>query len=236
MRRDDFFVKPPQKPVETILFAGRGFAHIEDECFVIADGVASLPHAQEAGELARDTALWAYKVVRQRPFYWDEKLEFLKRIFRTTNLTLWQKRRDPGYADGLAASLVVLLTEPKYFWVGSAGSCNAFLFRDGLIDVLLPRDVEGNMILTSAAGFSRKQLIPHRTSERLLPNDVLILANDSLIDFVKEDEFRSAVEATDTTKQSIERAADVLVDTAQKNGSKTPIFLCLVKTVTVHYT
>ena len=128
MRPDDFFVKPkPGKPKDVILFAGSGFTHFADECFIITDGVASLPHAKEAEELTAQTALWAYKVVRQRPFYWKEKLPFLKRIFRSTNLRLWQKRRDPGFDEGLASALMVLIVIEDYFWLGSAGNCNSFL-------------------------------------------------------------------------------------------------------------
>ena len=122
MKPDDFFVKPkPEKPKDVILFSGIGFTHFTDECFIITDGVRSLPHAKEAEALTAETALWAYRVVRQRPFYWKEKLPFLKRIFRSTNLRLWQKRRDPGFDAGLASALMVLIVIQDYFWLGSAG-------------------------------------------------------------------------------------------------------------------
>ena len=83
MKPDDFFVKPPPDVLkDVILFVGHDFVHSADECFIIADGYPGLPHAKEAEQLTRETALWAYNVVRQRPFYWKEKLSFLKRIFR----------------------------------------------------------------------------------------------------------------------------------------------------------
>ena len=159
MKPDDFFVKPPpSKPKDVTLFAGKNFTHFNDECFIIADGYPGLPHAQEAEKLTAETALWAYNMVRQRPFYWGEKLKFLKRIFRSTNLTLWQKRRDPGFDAGLASALMVLIVIEDYFWLGSAGNCNSFLFRDGLIDVLTKRDVDSEGMLTKAVGLRGNNL------------------------------------------------------------------------------
>lgn len=234
MKSDDFFVKPPrEKPRDVILFAGEGFTRFNDECFIITDGVPSLPHEKEAEKLTSDTAIWAYKVVRQRPFYWKEKLPFLKRIFRTTNLTLWQKRRDRGYAEGLASALMVLIVIGDYFWLGSAGNCNSLLFRDGLIDVLTKRDVDDEGMITKAAGFARKQLIPAMHSEKLLEHDIILLASDSLTDYVSEDEIRNVLEDAGTTNQSLSKATDTLVKTARANGSHDTISLCMVKRIVI---
>ncbi len=234
MKRDELFIKPPVPTQEDhIIFAGKGFIHFNDECFIVADGVTSLPHAREAEKLTAETALWAYRVVRQRPYYWKEKLEFLKRIFRTSNLTLWQKRRDKGFEHGLSAVLSVFLVGPNYFWVGTAGNCNAFLFREGLIDVLTPRDVDGDGMLTKAVGFGRKQLIPHMRSEQLLPDDMLVTATDGIINWMSEDELRSILESAGKTTQSLERAAELLMETAKNNGSQSHMALCLVKRVVV---
>lgn len=232
MRRDDFFVKPPsEKPKDVILFAGHNFTHFNDECFLITDGVESLPHAKEAQALTAETALWAYKVVRQRPFYWKEKLPFLKRIFRSTNLRLWQKRRDPGYAEGLASALIVLITINDYFWIGSAGNCNSFLYREGLIDILTKRDVNDERMLTKAVGFARRQLIPSMHSEKLLENDVILLTTDSVADYVSEDDLRMALEETGVTAETLQAAADRLITIAKTNGSTEDASVCVVKRI-----
>ena len=136
MKPDDLFVKPPpEKSRNVLLYAGSAFTHSTDECFILVDGYPGLPHAKEAEQETSETALWAYKMVRQSPFYGKERLQLLKRIFRSTNLRLWQKRRDHGFGDGLASALTVLITLEDYYWVGTAGNCNTFLFRDGLIDI-----------------------------------------------------------------------------------------------------
>lgn len=234
MKRDAPFITPPAPSREDhIIFSGVGFTHFGDECFIITDGVSSLPHAKEAQELTAETALWAYRVVRQRPFYWKEKLEFLKRIFRTSNLTLWQKRRDKGFEEGLAAVLSVLLVGPNYFWAGTAGNCNAFLYREGLIDVLTARDIDEDGMLTKAVGFGRKQLIPSMRSEQLLPGDMLVLATDGIINSMSEDELRDILDGSGDTTETLEKATDRLVQKAKDNGSHGHLAVCLVKRVVV---
>lgn len=234
MRPDDFFVKPkPEKPKDVILFAGKNFTHFNDECFIITDGVVSLPHARDAEQLTAETAVWAYKVVRQRPFYWKEKLPFLKRIFRSTNLRLWQKRRDRGFDGGLASALMVLIVIQDYFWLGSAGNCNSFLYRDGLIDVLTERDVDDDLMITKAVGFARKQLIPNMHSEKLLENDVILLATDSVANYVTEDEMRTVFETIDLSVASLQTASDKLFEIAKTAGSHDTMSACIIKRIVV---
>jgi serine/threonine protein phosphatase PrpC len=234
MKPDDFFAVPrAQKPKDVILFAGKNFVHSQDECFVIADGYPGLPHAQEAEQLTRETALWAYTVVRQRPYYWKEKLKFLKRMFRSTNLTLWQKRRDPGFDAGLASALSVLIVIEDYFWFGSAGNCNSYLFRDGLIDILTKRDVDSEGMLTKAVGFARKQLIPAMHSEKLLEGDIILLLSDSIANYVSEDDMRGILEGVGVTTESLTNAIDKLIDTAKSAGSLDSASACMVKRIVI---
>jgi len=241
MRPDDFFVKPkPGKPQNIILFAGhdlpagrQGFTHFNDECFILCDGVQSLPHARVAEELTAETAHWAYKAIRQSPFYGKERLPFLKRIFRSTNLRLWQKRRDPGFDLGLASALMVLITIDDYFWVGSAGNCNSFLFREGLIDILTKRDVDDEFNITKAVGFARTQLVPNMHSERLLENDIILLATDSIANFVSEDQMRVVFEKVGTTTESLQEAIKKLMDIATSTGSRDTMSAVLVKRIIV---
>ena len=234
MRPDDFFVKPkPEPPKTVILFAGSNFTHFADECFIIADGVQSLPHGAVAEELTVETALWAYKAIRQSPFYGKERLPFLKRIFRSTNLRLWQKRRDPGFDLGLAAALMVLIVIDDYFWIGSAGNCNSFLYRDGLIDILTKRDVDSELEITKAVGFSRKLLVPTLHSEKLLENDMILIASDSIANFVSEDEMRGVFEHVEKTTESVQTAVEKLMDIAKAAGSRDTMSACLVKRIMV---
>lgn len=234
MKPDDFFAIPrSEKPKDVILFAGKNFTHSQDECFIIADGYPGLPHAGEAEQLTRETALWAYQMVRQRPFYWKGKLSLLKRIFRSTNLRLWQKRRDPGFDAGLGSALTVLIVIGDYFWLGSAGNCNTYLYREGLIDILTPRDVDEDGMLTKAVGFARHQLIPATHSEKLLEGDIILLASDSIANYVSEEEMRGILEKVGATTASLSTALDTLTDAANAAGSTRSKSLCMVKRIVI---
>lgn len=244
MKIDPFFAPPPAKrPEDSILFSGGqrtgerktqedALAHFNDECFSVADGVGSLPHAGLAATLTVNTAIWAYKVVRTRPFYWGEKLELLKRIFRSTNLTLWQKRREKGFEQGLAAALAVVIIGPDNFWVGSAGNCSCFLYRESLIDELTAPDIDEEGMITKAVGFARKQLIPSRRSEKLLHDDVILLTTDGVANFVSEDEMRSVFEKTGRSTESMSGAVHNLLDIAEQNGSDDNMAAWLIKRIT----
>ena len=232
MRGDDLFVQPPKsKPKTVLLLAGSGFVHSSDECFILADGVESLPHARVAEQLTRETALWGYTMIRQRQAFWKDKKLLVKRIFRSTNLRLWQKRRDPGFDAGLASALAVLLTINETFWLGTAGNFNSFLYRDGLIDILTKRDVDEEGMLTKAVGFGRKQLIPAARMEKFLEGDIILLATDSVANYVSEDQMRAIFEKVGTTNESLQSAVDQLIETAKSSGSTDTMSLCMVKRI-----
>ncbi|OGG34960.1 hypothetical protein A2363_01935 [Candidatus Gottesmanbacteria bacterium RIFOXYB1_FULL_47_11] len=247
MKIDPFFAPPPAKrPEDVTLFAGGqhtgertiqedALAHLNDECFVVADGVGSLPHASLAATLTANTAIWAYKVVRTRPFYWGEKLELLKRIFRSTNLTLWQKRREKGFEQGLAAALALVIIGPDNFWVGSSGNCSCFLYRESLIDELITPDIDGEGMLTKAVGFARKQLIPMRRSEKFLHDDVILLCTDGVANYVTEDQMRSVFEQTGRSADSMSVALNNLLTIARQNGSDDNMAAWLIKRITQEF-
>lgn len=240
---DPFAVKlPTPKAEDRILFAcGQrqgaketqedAMTHFNDEFFAIADGVGSLPHANVAAGLAVDTAVWAYKVVRTRPFYWGEKPDLIKRIFRTTNLTLWQKRRDAGFEDGLAAAMLVLMVLPTHFWIGSAGNCASYLYREGLIDELTVMDVDSEGMLTKAAGFARPQLLPRAAAGRFLPGDCILIATDGVAGYVSEDEMRLVFEQTGAAQDTMDAALNTLLSFAEKNGSADNMTAYIIKRV-----
>ncbi len=240
MKQFDPFHAVPEKPKNLILFSGASrqgvrliqedaIGNFNDECFVIADGIGSLPNADTAAKLTAETALWAYKVVRQRPYYWDEKQKFLDRIFRTTNLTLWQKRREDGFSEGLAAALIVLLTREDYYWLGQAGNCNCYLYRDGLIDLLTHEDIDSDGQITKAVGFARNRLIPKISTGKLLVGDTLLLCTDGVSNFVSEEEMRSIFETVGETEDSMDASVGKILDIATANGSDDNMSVYIVK-------
>ncbi|MBI5620126.1 protein phosphatase 2C domain-containing protein [Candidatus Gottesmanbacteria bacterium] len=231
-----------EQPKDVVLFAasqltgGRPhqedyFVNFNDECFIVADGVGGMPHGAEAAKLACETAEWAYRLVRQRPFYWNAKDFFLKRIVRSTNMRLWQKRREPGFADGLATTLLVFLANDRRFWVGSVGDTSAFLFRDAAVRKLTTEDVDNHGNLTKILGVQRFGIVPQIIQESFLAGDVIVLASDGVARYVANDEMAYALKETGATTQRMTDAVAQLLKTAQKNGSTDNMTALIIKKI-----
>lgn len=190
-----------------------------DECFVLSDGVSGVPHGDVASRLTVDTTVWGYKHIRMRPYYWEDKQKLLARMFRSTNLSVWQKRKESGYEDGLAATLSVVIIGAHHLWAGSIGDSPIYMYRDGLIDTLAEPDTDDIGRLTQAIGIQRLGLAPHIKKEIFLPGDIIIMATDGVTDFVSEDELRVACEMAGTSSQSAANAVVHLLRQAEENGS-----------------
>jgi len=203
--------------------------HYQDECFVVTDGYSGLPNGATASELACQTSIWGYKHIRQRPFYWADKSKLMHRIFRSTNIALWQKRREKGYENGLASTLAVVIIGAHKMWVGTVGDTGIYLFREGLIDVMTPLDMDEQGRLTNALGVRRYGLVPHQNIEKLLSGDSILIASDGVMNAISEDELRTVFEVAGETEQSLSFAIDHLLETARANGSTENMTACLIK-------
>ena len=226
---------------DTVIFAGSQlpgtqkpqkdyFINFSDECFVVADGVSDI-HGEAAAKLAADTAIWGYKHVRQRPFYWADKRRLLKRIFRSSNLTLWQKRKEQGFENGIATTLSVVIVSINKIWVGNVGNTGVFLYRESLIDELTPSDIDEKGRLTNMLGVKRLGLVPHLAVESFLPGDIVVMATSGVADFVGEDHLRATLETAGDTPESMSNAVINLFRCAEENGSEDNMTVCMIKRI-----
>src|ERR1700690_171609 len=109
------------------------FYQEKDECFALADGVGGMPHGQVAAQLAAEAAVWTYKLTKFKPFYWNDKKLLAGRIFRSANWRVYNKRREVGFEDGLASTLLVVLVSDRKFYVYHAGDTVAILYRNNTL-------------------------------------------------------------------------------------------------------
>jgi serine/threonine protein phosphatase PrpC len=207
------------------------FCTYRDECIVIADGCSDIVHGEVAATLAGETAIWGYKHIRQRPFYWADKRLLLRRIFRTSNMSVWQKRREKGFETGLTTTLAVVIIGGYKLWVGTAGDTRVILYREGLIDTLTPVDVNPIGELTRMLGYKRLGLIPHVDVENILSRDIILIATAGVMDFLDEEQLRVIFEVTGDTKESAANAVTHLLRSAGENGSKGSLTAYLIKRV-----
>ena len=242
MRFPDPYALRNESPKETVLFAASQligqreiqedyFLNFNDECFVVADGVGSLPNGEAAAKLACETAVWAYKHIRQHRYYWLDKKLFMKRIFRSTNLAVWQKHREEGFTEGLATTLLVLMVGPKHYWLGSAGDSSVWLAHNGEIKKLTRDKSEFQKIPSHALGIQRLGLVPEFVTGSFDPGDVLILATDGAGDYVTVSDIQASVSQTGMTASGVTSAVVSFLTAAHTNGSDENMTAVIVKRV-----
>lgn len=231
-----------EQPKELVLFAASQlqgnakrqedyFVNFNDECFALTDGVSSMPHGDVAAQLAAETAVWAYKHVRQRECYWADKKLLLKRIFRTTNMTIWQKQRETGFTDGMATTLLVLIVGDKKLWVGNVGDSRAYFWHDGILTTLTKddRDAKGNLM--KVLGKQRLGIVPQVALERFYPENILLLATDGITRYVEDRELASILEHCGNTTEEVTNAVVSILRKAQANGSNHNMTAVIVKRI-----
>lgn len=203
----------------------------KDECFVLSDGVRTLPNAQKISLLAAETAIWAYQLVRQRPYYWDDKKLFMKRIFRSTNLRIWQKRKDSGFEAGSATSLLVCMIGKNRIWAGNIGASSLYIVQKGFVTRITNEDVDANGVVTRALGFQRSGLVPQFIRRSVNKKDTVLLVNRNISQYVDDETIRKIITKTNDTVVSLDFAIKTLFEKARRNGSADYLSAWLIKRV-----
>ena len=207
------------------------FSNYRDECFVIADGVGGIPHGDTASRLAGDTAIWGYRHVRQRRFYWQDKKLFVNRIFRSANLALWQKQRETGFGDGCASTLTVCMIGARTYWVGSIGDSPAFLYHNNELTKLTSDDLDHDGYLTEALGTKRYGLVPHFMTGEFLFGETIVLTTDGISGYVSLQEIMTIAESITDTQEDIISGVKMLIRKARENGSGDNMSACIIRRV-----
>jgi hypothetical protein len=94
----------------------------------------------------------------------------LRRIFRSTNIALWQKQREDGFTQGLTASVAVILSGPKNYWIGVTGDMHVLLCRDRTLTPLTQGTQKQERV-----GKDRYGLVPETGGDLFLPGDMVIV-------------------------------------------------------------
>ncbi len=203
-----------------------------DELFVLSDGAIDREHGSVSAQIAADTAVWGYKHIRQRPYYWNIKHKLLDRIFHSVNLTLWQKHREQGFERGVSSELSVALIGSQSVWIGSMGTNPVYLYRDGLLDDVTKRagsiDTAKNGLHPNGLGVQRYGVHPAIVKERLLQGDILLLLSDAVAQSVSEDVIRSVCENSGSTQESMTSSLRQMVDCIWPAGVTSPVSIGMV--------
>jgi serine/threonine protein phosphatase PrpC len=242
MRIPDPYAVRNKQPTDAIIFAGSQsagtrpsqddyFLTFSDECVVVADGFAGLPHGDTAAKLACETAIWGYKHIRQHRYYWLDKKLFMKRIFRSTNLAVWQKQREDGFAGGMATTLLVTMIGAKNYWIGAAGDTSVWFARDGNVTKLTADDVDTAGKLTKAVGFKRLGLVPSFFAGEFHVGDTLLIMTSGLSNYLLDQDISYAVSSGDITAEGLEAASARLIRAAEEQGATDNMTAVIIKRI-----
>ena len=103
--------------------------HFETDFFVLLQGTPGF-HPDRGPAIAADAAVWGYKQIRLRKYYFLDKKKLMERIVRSTNITLWQKQRDTGCTGGVCVDGVFAIFGSKMLWVSSFGQSSIYVCRE----------------------------------------------------------------------------------------------------------
>lgn len=202
--------------------------NFRDECFVVSESVGGYAHGDTACRLAGDTAVWGYKLIRQRRFYWADKKLLLKRIFRSVNISVWQKKRETGFETGLATTLAVAVIGTKNIWIGSAGDICVYHIRAGRIIFRTQPDIDQNGDLTKIIGIQRFGLVPQVHVDQFISEDILVLATNGVSGFFNAEEIVLFTRGLPGAPGEPDRIAGMLIGEARARGSRENAAVCTI--------
>lgn len=231
-----------QEPKETIVFAAAQdmgesgvqqdyFLNFNDECFVLADGVSSYPLSEAASKLACETAVWGYKHIRQHKFYFQDKKRFMKRIFRSTNLAVWQKQKEVGFEQGIATTLLVVMIGAKHYWIGHAGDTSAWYVHEGSAHKLTIDHVSSKGVLEKAVGFKRLGLFPDFTTGEFPVGDMMLLMTDGIEKYLIPSDISQILTRPVLSIADAQQKTLALISAAKQQGSKSNMTVVLIARV-----
>jgi len=107
---------------------GIAHGHVEEDFFSLVHGTV-FTTAPIAAKLAVDTSLWGYEQIRRRKYYWLDKKKLMQRILRSTNIALFQKRREPKCELGAFVEGVLCIIGSRTAWIGCIGKGSLYEMR-----------------------------------------------------------------------------------------------------------
>jgi PPM family protein phosphatase len=209
------------------------YGNFNDEFFLVADGLESIPNGEIAAKFSGETAVWAYKQIRTRHFYWQDKKKFIDRIFRTANIAVWQKQRETGFNEGLATTMAVVIVGAYNFWMGTVGDSRIYLYHENYLNQLTTDDVNNQGILSKMLGLKRYGLVPKYNKGRFMVNDIIILTTSGLTNFISNEEITSVMINSGNTQETLNQSAQKIINNAKTNGGNGNMTVTLVKRIPI---
>jgi PPM family protein phosphatase len=204
--------------------------------FVVADGMVGA----QAGEVASRIAIEAFE--RGLPDDGSAEERLANRVREANHQIYERSRADRGRA-GMGTTLTAAYVDDAHVAIAHVGDSRAYLFRDGtlqrltqdhsLVDELVRR---GKLTEEQAAEHPQRSIITRALGPEpdvevdtwtypARPGDVILLCSDGLTSMISEDQVRAALES----HESLDAAADALIDAANQAGGRDNITVVLFR-------
>lgn len=182
-----------------------------EECFVLCSSDARSPHANMSASLACETALWTFRLERQRYYIWIVKEKLLYRMARSTNIRLWQKRREGGFAAGLSASLIAGIVTEKNFIMGYVGDGCAYWYQNGDVTPVTAAKGDRQTVAAMRLGEERYGIQIATKSLVMHDGDTAVFVSPALIPYVNLSTIGKHLAGRSSTNDELKVIADDLL-------------------------
>jgi protein phosphatase len=210
--------------------------------FILADGMGG----HQAGEVASDIAVkTVYQYLMERAEEKSKKTPVRKHLvlslFKADN-AIKAAARENFNLNGMGTTLVIMVVKHHTATICNIGDSRAYLIRNGAQQ--LTRDQTMGDYLVEHSKISRDKVPPHLwhtltqvvgATDNLVPalhtvklhkGDILLLCSDGLTNMVSDDEIEKTVLLHNG---DLSRAAEKLIECANKNGGADNISVVLVE-------
>lgn len=198
------------------------FGHLQDEFFLVADGLGGHPGGEIASKLAVETAIKSYQT--SKSFNLSKKI---KKCFSEANKAVYQKALELGIL-GMGTTLVGAFIRENRFIIGNVGDSRAYLARGSQITQITrdqETDFEGWLLQAVGLGRTTK---PDYYSGKLEKGDLILLSTDGLTDIVSNQQILAILKKNGKTQKMLGEKTAKLIKAALEAGGIDNITVCLV--------
>lgn len=206
--------------------------------FALADGMGG----HRAGEIAAKEAIsYMCSAIKQVLIQSQPELSFnqltnhIKTLFENANDWIYRLSRSDERLLGMGTTLCSLLFLNQKVLFSHIGDSRVYFLREGQLQLItkdhsvyIPSKTRSHKlkkILTQVIG-TPKVIEPEVGCLDANPNDLYLICSDGLSDYVKEDYIKLIL----SSKGTLERKANLLVETAKNQGSTDNITVVLIRT------
>ncbi len=212
--------------------------------FIIADGMGGYNAGEVASKLATETAReYIQKNFEKRKSSKEEIENLIKDAIIYANSEVYNKSETNKEFSGMGTTIDICLIYNSKLYIGHVGDSRVYRIRKDFIRKITRDDSyvqtlieDGTITKEQAFNHPRKNMItkaigcdktiePTVYTKTFIKNDIIILTSDGLTNMLKDKEIFDLVKANN------ENIADILVDTANKNGGNDNITVIVVKNI-----